>query len=118
MSTAQEIVMKLQEALEKLDFAGARSLLHDDVMVQGPIESFQTADSYIEATKQLAAIVERIDIKKIFADGDDVCLLYDMVTSLPVATTFIAEWYQVSGNKIRSIRGVYDPLPFTRMIGR
>ncbi len=115
MATAQEVVEKFQAAIGKQDYAGARRLLQDDLTVEGPIESFHNADSYLDGVRRLAAILDRVDIKKIFADGNDVCLLYEMVTSIPAATVFIAEWYQVTDNKISSVRGVYDPQPFVRM---
>jgi hypothetical protein len=56
--------------------------------------------------------------KKIFVDGNDVCLLYDMVTNTPVGTAFIAEWYHVKDNKIGSLRIVFDARPFAALLGR
>jgi len=54
-------------------------------------------------------------MKKTFVDGDDVCLLYDMITSTPAGTAFICEWYHVKGEKIASIRVVFDATPFASM---
>ena len=53
-----------------------------------------------------------------FVDGDDVCLLYDMVTNTPAGTAFISEWHQVRGDKIAAIRVVFDPRPFVPMFSR
>ena len=118
MATAQEIVEKFQAALGKKDFAEARKLLRDDLSFQGPLDKFDKADNYLEAVKRLASIIQRIDIKRIFVDGNDVCLLYDMVTNTPAGTAFIAEWYQVKGNKISSLRVVFDARPFAALFGR
>jgi hypothetical protein len=52
----------------------------------------------------------RYDIKKVFADGDDVCVLYDLI--MPVATVFMSSWYIVKDGKIVSIQTVFDPRPF------
>ncbi len=46
-----------------------------------------------------------------FAEDDDVCVLYDMVTNSPAGTAFIAEWYRAHNGKIGSIRVVFDPRP-------
>jgi hypothetical protein len=52
----------------------------------------------------------RYEIKKIFVDGDDVCLLYDFVTEK--ATAFFCSWYQVKDGKIGSIQTIFDPRAF------
>ena len=47
-------------------------------------------------------------MKKIFADGNDVCVLYDLVSNTPIGTAFVCEWYQVKGDKIAEVRTVFD----------
>jgi hypothetical protein len=82
---------------------------------QGPIETFQTPEPYLESLKKLHPIIERVEMKKMFVDGDDVCLLYDMVTKTPAGTAFIAEWHHITGDKIAAIRVVFDARPFAAM---
>jgi len=118
MASAKEIVEKYRAAIGRGDFIAARQLLHDDLAFQGSLDAFNKADDYIEATKGLANIIQSIDVKKVFADGDDVCVLYDMVTNTPAGTAFIAEWYQVRGDKIGALRAVFDARPFAAMFGR
>ena len=118
MSSAKEIVEQYKEAMSKGDFAAARKLLHDDLVFQGPIDTFNKADDYIATSKKLANIIQRIDVKKVFADGNDVCVLYDMVTNTPAGTAFIVEWYQIRGDKIGALRAVFDARPFAAMFGR
>jgi hypothetical protein len=50
-------------------------------------------------------------------DGDDVCVLYGMVTNMQAGTAFIAEWYQVWGGKIAPLRAVFDARPFAPLFG-
>jgi len=115
MANAKEIVEKFQAALGQKDFAAARKFLDDNLAFQGPIDTFDRADNYIEAVKGLSAIIQRIDVKRIFSDGNDVCLLYDMVTNTPAGTAFIAEWYQIKGDKIGALRVVFDARPFANL---
>jgi hypothetical protein len=105
-------------ALVSDDSAAARKLMRGDMTFQGPLDTFHTADEYLEAIKRLAAIIERIDLQKVFAHGEDVCVLYDMVTNTPAGTAFIAEWYQVQGGKIAALRAVFDARPFAALFGR
>ena len=118
MTSAREIVESYQAALGKGDFATARTLMQDNMTFQGPLDTFNKADDYLEALKKLASIIQRIDLKKVFVDGEDVCVLYDMVTNTPAGTAFIAEWYQVKGGKITALRAVFDARPFTALFGR
>src|SRR5262249_37846657 len=114
---AGEIVKSYQAALGAGDFAAARNLMRDDMTFHGPFDTFHTAEEYLEAVKRLAAIIQRIDLQKVFVDGEDVCVLYDMVTNTPAGTAFIAEWYQVQDGKIAALRAVFDARPFVPLFG-
>ena len=118
MSSAREIVEKYKAAMGQGDFTTARKLLHDDLVFEGPIDTFNKADDYIEANKRLAKIIQGVDVKKVFADGNDVCMLYNMVTNTPAGTAFIVEWFQIRDDKIGSLRAVFDARPFAAMFGR
>jgi hypothetical protein len=118
MGQAAEVVQSFKQALSKGDVAAARKLLHDDLSFRGPIDAFDRPEPYLEALAKLHPIVERIDMKKLFVDGNDVCMLYDMVTKTPAGTAFIAEWMKVEGGKIASIRTVFDARPFAAMFGK
>ena len=115
MSNAKEVVENYKAAVGRKDFVAARQLLHDDLAFQGPIESLNTADDYIASLSKLANIIQRTDVKKVFADNNEVCVLYDMVTNTPAGTAFIVEWYQVRGDRIGSLRAVFDARPFAAM---
>ena len=118
MAKASKIVSDYQQALGKGDFAAARKLVHDKLLFQGPLDTFHTPEPYFEALKKLHPIIQRIDMKKIFADGNDVCVLYDMVTNTPAGTAFVCEWYRVKGQKITDVRTVFDARPFAAMFAK
>lgn len=115
MANASRIVSDYQLAIGKGDFNSARKLLRDNLSFYGPIDTFHSPDPYLESLKKLHHIIERIDVKRVFADGNDVCVLYDMVTNTPAGTAFIAEWYRVEGDQIAEIRVVFDARPFAAM---
>src|SRR5262245_14026638 len=76
------------------DFDTARTLLHDDGSFAGPIDAFDNADAYLGALRGLSQIVTSADQQKLFVDGSDVCVIYDLVTNTPAGTA-TAEWYHV-----------------------
>jgi hypothetical protein len=118
MANAIDVVQEFKKAMGKGDMAAARKHLSDDLSFRGPFDAFDRPEPYLEALKKLHPIVERVDVKKIFVDGSDVCMLYDMVTRSPAGTAFIAEWIQVKGDRIASIRTVFDARPFAAMFGK
>jgi hypothetical protein len=67
------------------DFDTARRLLHDDVSFQGPIDAFDNAEAYLAALRGLSQIVNGAEQQHVFVDGDDVCVIYDLITSTPPA---------------------------------
>jgi limonene-1,2-epoxide hydrolase len=117
MGKSQETVLAYQQAVGKKDFAAARKLLHDNLEFRGPIDTFHKADDYLRAIQKLSAIVEGVDILKVFEDASDVGLFCDLKTKA-VGTSFVAEWYKVKDGKIVSVRVVFDARPFAAMFAK
>jgi ketosteroid isomerase-like protein len=111
MSDAAQVAEAFFDAWTSGDFDRARELLHDDLSFEGPIDRFSDADSYLRAVQGLSQIITGIDTRKVFVDGDDVCVIYDMHTG-PVPDARIAEWYTVRGGRIAAISAVFDARPF------
>jgi hypothetical protein len=108
MSDAKEVVMSYIRALDSQDYDTASTYLSSEVRVKGPAgEMFRKPNEFID---MLRSYHGKYDLKKVFTDGNDVCLLYDLKT--PTATVFMCSWYQVNHGKIGSIQSVFDPRPF------
>jgi len=118
MASAGEVVHRFHAAVGGKDFVAARKLLHDDLNFKGPIDTFHRADDYLGSIKKLSNIVKSVDVKKQFVDGNDVCVLYDMITNTSAGTAFISEWFRVKGDKISDIRVVFDARPFAAMFSK
>ena len=117
MANASKIVLEYQQAIGRKDFAAARKLLQDNLEFRGPIDSFHKAEDYLHAIQKLSAIVEGVDILKVFEDGNDVSLFCDLKTKT-VGTSFVAEWYKVNDGKIASVHVVFDARPFAAMFAK
>jgi limonene-1,2-epoxide hydrolase len=110
--SAKEIVMEFIEALERKDFKAVRTYISDNISVvaPGPVEltTFNQAEPF--ATYLEHANLPRLEIKKEFADSNDVCLLYEMNYREPPVTTFVCGLFHVNDDgKISSLRFVLDP---------
>ena len=111
--SAKEIVMEFIEALERKDFKTVRSYISDNISVvaPGPVEltTFNQADPFTTYLEH--ANLPKLEIKKEFADSNDVCLLYEMNYRDPPFTIFVCGWFHVNDDdgKISSLRFVLDP---------
>jgi ketosteroid isomerase-like protein len=111
MAGAAEVVERYQRAFGSGDVQTARSLLADDLHFVGPIEEFENADDYMSSVGKLAQIVTGTDVKKVFADGNDVATICDLHTNTPAGTSNVAEWATVKGGKIVEMRVFFDARP-------
>jgi hypothetical protein len=107
----RDTVMSYVNALDNHDYNSARNWLGDNVLVKGPAgEAFRSPDEFIRMMQKQQG---KYEIKKVFVDGDDVCLLYDFITR--TVTAFFASWYKVKDGKIILVQTVFDPRPFAAM---
>jgi ketosteroid isomerase-like protein len=111
MADAAQVAEEFFAAWTGKDFDRARALLHDDLSFTGPIDTFDNADAYLRAIQGLSQIVTGADRRKVFVDGDDVCVIYDLKTG-PVPSAPTAEWYRVRDGRIASIQVFFDARPF------
>jgi limonene-1,2-epoxide hydrolase len=95
------------------DFDMTRALLDDDVTFRGPLGETVGAEDYIAGVRRLAELVDRADIVQVIADGDDVCLIYDLVTKSAGAIPTVG-WYKLREGRITSVRAFFDPRPLLR----
>jgi len=111
MTDAARVAEDFFAAWTGKDFNRARMLLHDDLSFQGPIDTFDDADAYMRAIQGLSQIVTGAEKRKVFVDGDAVCVIYDLKTA-PVPSAPTAEWYRVRDGRIASIQVFFDARPF------
>jgi hypothetical protein len=114
-SDPKAIADKFFKAWTTGDFDIARGLLHDDLSFDGPLDKFDNADAYIAALTGLAQIVESVEEQKVFVDGNDVCVIYNLVTNTPAGSALTAEWYHLRNAKISAVRVIFDARPFAAM---
>src|SRR5579864_7413248 len=94
-SKSKDVVMSYQRALGNQDFKTARSYMSDNFSFHGPLATHDKPEGLLKDLEQLHHIVKGVEMKKIFAEGDDVCLLYDLIAKDPPVTSFTSEWYHV-----------------------
>jgi limonene-1,2-epoxide hydrolase len=92
------------------DFARTRAHLHDDATFDGPLGQTRGGDAYIEGVRGFARTVDRAEVHKVIADGNDVCVVYDLIMKSAGSIPTVGI-YRVEANKVRSVRAYFDPRP-------
>ncbi len=112
-NSAKTTVLSYIDNLNKEDFDAARQLVTDDMTFTGVLGTRDGAEAYMQDMRKMKM---KYEIKKVFADGDDVCLFYDITQG--GITFFSAGWYKVVGDKIKSFQVIFDPRPVLEAMGK
>jgi ketosteroid isomerase-like protein len=112
VADARSLVETYFRAWQAGDFAVMRSTLDDDLAFTGPIDTFGSADAFMQSVQGLSQIKEDLVIRKVWAAGPDVLVWYDLHTAVAPPVP-VAEWHHAVGGKVTMVRAVFDPRPFT-----
>ncbi|MGF7072355.1 nuclear transport factor 2 family protein [Mucilaginibacter sp. 3215] len=105
-SIAKEVVLNFLNAINEENFEAAKKHAQSDMKFDGVLGQRDSAEAYF---KDMEKMKMKYDIKKAFADGDDVCILSDI--TMGNVTMFTCSWYRLDGGKIKSLKVVFDPRP-------
>lgn len=106
MNNAKETVLAFLKALTDQDFDTAKKYANNDLKFIGVMGTRNGADVYF---KDMAHMKFKYDIKKVFADGNDVSVWYDIDMGSKIIPS--SGWYELRNGKISSIKVLFDPRP-------
>ena len=113
-NNAGDIVDQYFTALKQKDFDTMRTLLDDEVTFVGPLGATNGAGDYIDALKRVTASMVGVERQALFADGEDVCQIYDLTLTAPAATLTVAQWLKVRDGRITAVRLYFDARPYNQ----
>jgi len=105
MQTSKQTVELFLQALNDENFDQARTLVSDDFSFDGVLGQRNSADAYFADMRKMKF---KYHVQKIFEDGNDVCVLYDIDMG---KTIFTCGWYTLKDGKIARLKVVFDPRP-------
>ena len=116
-STPDQVAHAYLDAITARDFDRARHFLADDRFYQrSPIGTFEDADAYVADISRVGAILEGIERRRTFVDGDEVCLMVNYITRMDGRqVTPVVYWMRVDGDKICSIETFFDARGYDEM---
>ncbi len=112
LKSAKEIVIEFMQGWEQKDWNSLRSHISNNISVlaPGPFKpnTFHHAEAYLYYLEH--SNYPPREIKKVIADGNDVCLVFEMTYLEPAVTAFVCALFHVNEDgKIDSLRVVLDP---------
>ncbi len=114
MKARETAALSYLDAIAKKDLARVESLVHPDIRFVGPAMTITGVRDLLAGFRRIGAIHVRSDVKRVFSDGDDVCVIYDFVTDTVGALPCV-EWLRFSGERIESVNLYYDQVPWAKV---
>jgi len=108
----KSIALAYIEACSRKDMEALKPLLAKDVRFVGPGNAVTGAEPYLALLRRLGPVWVRSDVKKVFTDGADVCVIYDFVTNTPAGSVPIVEWLHIEDGRIFSVILFFDRATF------
>jgi predicted ester cyclase len=110
----EKVALAYLDAVAKKDLERVAALVTPNVRFKGPANTMSGVRDLVAAFRRISAVHVRSDIKRVFSDGDEVCVIYDFVTDTAGALPAV-EWLHFDGERIRSIDLYYDQVPWTKL---
>jgi SnoaL-like domain len=111
----KQVVLKFLGAITDGEYGRARTYVSPDLEFAGPLGTRSGADLYFADMERLRL---RYEVKKVFHEGAEVCVLYDLRFSDPAVKIPACGIYSLNSEKIRSIRLLFDPRPLVEARSR
>ena len=109
---AKQVALEYIEACGRKDYDIVGRLLSPSVNFVGPGNAVTGAAPYLAVLRRLGPVWRRSDVKKVFVDGNEVCVIYDFVTDTPAGAVPIVEWLRVKDGQIASVNLFFDRVAF------
>lgn len=111
MKNPEAIALAYLDAVGAKDLARVEALVHPEIRFVGPASNLTGVQDLLAAFRRIGAVHVRNDIKRVFSDGNEVCVIYDFVTdAIGVVPTI--EWLRIENGRIRSVNLYYDQVPW------
>ncbi len=86
------------------------ALLEPDATFVLGDSTFRGPEAYVGAFVRLMPILVRNDIRKVFVDGDEACVIYDFVTDTPAGAVVSVELIKTRNGRLASSLLVFERL--------
>lgn len=113
----ETIVKAFLDCIAARDFDGARLYLaNDSFSSRSPLSTYNNADAFMANISRIGPILEGIEVRKTFVDGNEVCSIFNMRTRMTeLNTTPVVQLANVVDGKIVTIESFFDASEYIKM---
>ncbi len=110
--------MAFINAIEARDFECARGYLSDTQFTyRSPVSRADNADTFITIISRIGPILERIERRRTFIDGSDVCSILNYRTTMEaIKEVPVVQLATVDAGKIIALEAFFDASEYNKMI--
>jgi hypothetical protein len=115
--SASDTVDGFLQAIGDRDFEKAATYLdHERFEYTGPTMAHANAAAFIADISRFGPILEGIERRKTFRDGNEICVILNFISSMPLLNkTRIAQWFRVADGKIIAIESFLDAYSYMKL---
>ncbi len=106
----RELVTSYIRAVGENRLEALPAMLDPDAVFMVGDTTLRGAEAFIGGFRRLTPIILRNDIRKLFVDGDEACVIYDFVTDTPAGAVVSVEYLKVRNGRIASSLLVFERL--------
>jgi SnoaL-like protein len=99
----------------RFDEAKLRGVLAPRLTFESPLSRRDDAESLVEAIRRFATTLRELRLVATLVSGDDCAMLYECDLEAPRGTTRFAEFFRIEGERIASIRLVFDASEYRKL---
>lgn len=105
------------DAFAARDFERVRATLSDRTFhYRSPVTAHNNADVFVLDISRVGQILEGIDRRRIFIDGDEVCAILTFRIRINVVTRYpVVLWARVEAGRIVSLEAFFDATEYSQM---
>ena len=113
---ARELLTSYIQAVGERRLEALPPLLDPDAEFTLGDNTFRGRDAFVGAFRRLLPIIERNEIRHLFVDGNEACVVYDFVTNTPVGAVLSVEYIRLRNGKIASSTLVFERLHWPEVL--
>lgn len=111
-TSSVDIALAYLTACATKDSSTLERLLAPDVHFSGPGNAVTGRAPYLAILARLGTVWVRSDVKQVFHEGNEVCVIYDFVTDTEAGAVPLVEWLRVEGGQVTRVTLFFDRLSF------
>ena len=103
------------DAWSRKSIEDVAAMVHPDVSFKAPMQELHGRAAYVEATRRVFTLLERMDVRAQFISGERAVLVYDFVCRDPIGVSRTAEMVRFHGGLLCETELFFDARPFEAM---